>query len=128
MEDDKKPERPTSSHSSDKEGVSASCEPAQQVSMRPRAPADECAPLQDSFEDASEITPRPESHTERPQSRSRSLISKRESTDTTVQEPKADSPVPDAAAALADTNADAKQPKGAAVDEVEVKVEVRKVS
>ncbi|OSS50007.1 hypothetical protein B5807_04884 [Epicoccum nigrum] len=98
MEDDKKPERPTSSHSSDKEG--------------------------DSFEDASEITPRPESHTERPQSRSRSLISKRESTDTTVQEPKADSPVPDAAAALADTNADAKQPKGAAVDEVEVKVEV----
>jgi hypothetical protein len=95
MEDDKKPERPTSSHSSDKDG--------------------------DSFEDASEITPRPESHTERSQSRSRSLISKRASTDTTVQEPKADSPVPDAVAAVAtaDTNGDAEQPKGADVGEVE---------
>jgi hypothetical protein len=47
--------------------------------------------MQDSFEDASEITPRPESHTERSQSRSRSLLSKRESTDTTVQSPKPDS-------------------------------------
>ncbi|KAJ4405592.1 hypothetical protein N0V91_005110 [Didymella pomorum] len=65
MEEDKKPERPTSSHSSDKDA--------------------------DSFEDASEITPRPESHTERSQSRSRSLLSKRESTDTTVQSPKPDS-------------------------------------
>lgn len=47
--------------------------------------------MQDSFEDASEITPRPESHSERSQSRSRSLLSKRESTDTTVQSPKPDS-------------------------------------
>ncbi|KAF3008891.1 GTPase-activating protein [Curvularia kusanoi] len=93
MHEDKKPERPTSSHSSDKEG--------------------------DSFEDASEITPRPESHTERSQSRSRSLISKRASTDTTVQEAKADSPLPDASDAPADTNGDAEQPKGAIVEEVE---------
>lgn len=121
MEDDKKPERPTSSHSSDKEGVSGPRDSAQQASRRPSAPADERAPLQDSFEDASEITPRPESHTERSQSRSRSLISKRASTDTTVPEPKADSPVPDAVAAVADTNgdADAEQPKGADVGKVE---------
>lgn len=119
MEDDKKPERPTSSHSSDKEGVSGPRDSAQQASRRPSAPADERAPLQDSFEDASEITPRPESHTERSQSRSRSLISKRASTDTTVPEPKADSPVPDAVAAVADTNSDAEQPKGADVGKVE---------
>lgn len=127
MEDDKKPERPTSSHSSDKEGVSGPRDSAQQASRRPSAsasasaPADERAPLQDSFEDASEITPRPESHTERSQSRSRSLISKRASTDTTVPEPKADSPVPDAVAAVADTNgdADAEQPKGADEGKVE---------
>jgi hypothetical protein len=121
MEDDKKPERPTSSHSSDKDGVSGPRDSAQQASRRPSAPTDERAPLQDSFEDASEITPRPESHTERSQSRSRSLISKRASTDTTVQEPKADSPVPDAVAAVAtaDTNGDAEQPKGADVGEVE---------
>jgi hypothetical protein len=56
-----------------------------------RTQSNKCAPMQDSFEDASEITPRPESHTERSQSRSRSLLSKRESTDTTVQSPKPDS-------------------------------------
>ena len=125
MEDDKKPERPTSSHSSDKEGVSGPRDSAQQASRRPSAPADERAPSQDSFEDASEITPRPESHTERSQSRSRSLLSKRASTDTTVPEPKADAPVSDAVAAVADTNgdadadADAEQPKGADVGKVE---------
>ncbi|KAF1924692.1 RabGAP/TBC [Didymella exigua CBS 183.55] len=69
MEEDKKPERPTSVHSSDKDA--------------------------DSFEDAPEITPRPESHSERSQSRSRSLLSKRESTETTVQESKAESPAPE---------------------------------
>ncbi|KAH6618887.1 rab-GTPase-TBC domain-containing protein [Boeremia exigua] len=66
MEEDKKPERPTSAHSSDRG--------------------------RDSFEDASEITPRPESHSERSQSRSRSLISKRESSQPAIQSPKVGSP------------------------------------
>lgn len=76
--------------------------------------------LQDSFEDASEITPRPESHTERSQSRSRSLISKRESADTTVQEPKADSPAPEATEAFPHANDDAEQSKGAGAGAGEV--------
>ncbi|KAJ8111413.1 hypothetical protein OPT61_g5996 [Boeremia exigua] len=86
MEEDKKPERPTSAHSSDKE--------------------------RDSFEDASEITPRPESHSERSQSRSRSLISKRESTDTTVQEPKGESPAPEIPEVPSQANDEAQHTKG----------------
>jgi hypothetical protein len=70
------------------------------------------APLQDSFEDASEITPRPESHSERSQSRSRSLISKRESTDTTVQSPKPGSPTPDVPEVPIQTNDGAADTKG----------------
>ncbi|KAH7382153.1 rab-GTPase-TBC domain-containing protein [Pyrenochaeta sp. MPI-SDFR-AT-0127] len=66
---DQKPDRPTSSHSSDKEG--------------------------ESFEDAPEITPRPNSHSDRSQSRSRSLISKRESSSSTANESRTDSPTPD---------------------------------
>ncbi|KAI4625719.1 hypothetical protein J4E80_002852 [Alternaria sp. BMP 0032] len=62
-----KTERPTSSHSSDKDG--------------------------DDFEDASEITPRPDSHSERSQSRSRSLL-QRESSNSTVQGGKPVSPNP----------------------------------
>ncbi|KAL6710664.1 hypothetical protein ACN47E_007721 [Coniothyrium glycines] len=61
---DDKSARPTSSQSSDREG--------------------------DSFEDAPEITPRPESHSERSQSRSRSLLSKRESSASTAQGSKTD--------------------------------------
>ncbi|CAE7023253.1 hypothetical protein PTT_04426 [Pyrenophora teres f. teres 0-1] len=69
---DDKPERPTSSHSSEKEG--------------------------DNFEDAPEISPRPDSrsepsHTERAQSRSRSLL-QRESSSSTVQEARPTSPPP----------------------------------
>ncbi|KAA8619168.1 GTPase-activating protein GYP5 [Pyrenophora tritici-repentis] len=69
---DDKPERPTSSHSSEKEG--------------------------DSFEDAPEINSRPDSrsepsHTERAQSRSRSLL-QRESSSSTVQEARPTSPQP----------------------------------
>ena len=97
MDEDKKPERPASAHSSDKEGVSVHLQYAQQAVESQRTQADILALLQDSFEDASEITPRPEPHTERSQSRSRSLISKRESTDTTAQEPKVGSPAPEAA-------------------------------
>ncbi|KAJ4342338.1 hypothetical protein N0V95_006961 [Ascochyta clinopodiicola] len=86
MDEDKKPERPTSTHSSDKEG--------------------------DSFEDASEITPRPEPRSERSQSRSRSLISKRESTDTTAQEPKVDSPAPEEPEVATQANDEAEHTKG----------------
>ncbi|KAL1600922.1 hypothetical protein SLS59_005587 [Nothophoma quercina] len=86
MEEDKKPERPASTHSSDKEG--------------------------DSFEDASEITPRPESHSERSQSRSRSLISRHESSDTTVQEVKADSPASEVPEVPTQANDDAPHTKG----------------
>ncbi|KAE8848406.1 hypothetical protein PTNB85_02249 [Pyrenophora teres f. teres] len=69
---DDKPERPTSSHSSEKEG--------------------------DNFEDAPEISPRPDSrsepsHTERAQSQSRSLL-QRESSSSTVQEARPTSPPP----------------------------------
>ncbi|KAH5762543.1 hypothetical protein HBI17_050260 [Parastagonospora nodorum] len=60
--------RPTSSHSSDREG--------------------------DDFEDASEITPRPDSHSERSRS-SRSLISRPGSSSSTAQDSRADSPVPE---------------------------------
>lgn len=63
---DENHERPTSSHSSDKES---------------------------EFEDASEITPRPESRSERSQSRSRSLL-QRESSSSTAQEGRAESPAP----------------------------------
>ncbi|KAJ4368787.1 hypothetical protein N0V83_005869 [Neocucurbitaria cava] len=66
--EENKPDRPTSSESSDKDG--------------------------DSFEDASEITPRPDSHAERSGSRSRSLISKRESSSSRTREDRADSPAP----------------------------------
>lgn len=82
MEEDKKPERPASAHSSDKG---------------------------DSFEDASEITPRPESHSERSQSRSRSLLGKRESSDTTVQSPKVGSPAPEVPEVPGQGNDDAQQ-------------------
>ena len=112
MEEDKKPERPTSTHSSDKEGVSGPCPCAERASGLQRAEANVYASLQDSFEDASEITPRPESHSERSQSRSRSLISKRESTDTTVQESKAESPVPEVPEVPIQANDEAEQPKG----------------
>ncbi|KAJ4381343.1 hypothetical protein N0V86_003692 [Didymella sp. IMI 355093] len=86
MEEENRPERPTSVHSSDKDA--------------------------DSFEDASEITPRPESHSERSQSRSRSLISKRESTDTTVQSSKPGSPTPDVPEVPIQTNDGAADTKG----------------
>jgi hypothetical protein len=69
--------------------------------------------MQDSFEDASEITPRPESHSERSQSRSRSLISKRESTDTTAQSPKPDSHTPEVPEVPIQAIDGAADPKGA---------------
>jgi hypothetical protein len=50
--------------------------------------------LQDNFEDASEITPRPDSHSERPRS-SRSLLNRPDSAASTPQEGRADSPVPE---------------------------------
>lgn len=49
--------------------------------------------LQDSFEDASESTPRPESQSDR--SRSRSLLSKRESSTSSTDDSRADSPIPE---------------------------------
>ncbi|KAF1852203.1 GTPase-activating protein-like protein GYP5 [Cucurbitaria berberidis CBS 394.84] len=61
-----KADRPASSHSSDKEG--------------------------ESFEDASEISPRPDSHSEK--SRSRSLLGRRGSSSSTVHEGSPDSPAP----------------------------------
>ncbi|KAH8717111.1 rab-GTPase-TBC domain-containing protein [Phaeosphaeriaceae sp. PMI808] len=64
---EEKNDRPASSHSSDRDG--------------------------DSFEDASEMTPRPDSHSE--SSRSRSLLSKRESSSSNAHEGRADSPVPE---------------------------------
>jgi hypothetical protein len=68
-------DRPTSSHSSDREQVSWTPHP------RPRqAAANLTLPLQDSFEDASDMAPRPDTATDRPQSRARSLMGKREST------------------------------------------------
>jgi hypothetical protein len=73
------------------------------------------APPQDSFEDASDMTTRPEPQSERSQSRSRSLISKRESTDTAVQEPKADAPapeVPEVPEVPAQANDEAEETKG----------------
>lgn len=112
MEEDKKPERPTSAHSSDKEAVSGHMQHEQQAKKTQGAHANILAPPQDSFEDASEITPRPEPQTERSQSRSRSLISKRESTDTTAQEPKPDSPALEAAGAPTQANDDVKPNKG----------------
>lgn len=112
MEEDKKPSRPTSSHSSDKDVVSA-CSFIKSKQADLEKISDKCALKQDSFEDASEITPRPESHSERSQSRSRSLISKRESTDTTVQSPKPDSPVPEVPEVPIQTNDGAADTKGA---------------
>lgn len=92
--------------------------PPKASKQRKRTPSDKCTPLQDSFEDASDITPRPELHTERSQSRSRSLISKRESTETTAQDSKADSPaddapeVPEVPGVPTRSNDDAPQTKG----------------
>lgn len=68
--------------------------------------------MQDSFEDASEITSRPEPRSERSQSRSRSLLSKRESTDTTTQESKADSPAPEVPQLPSGANDEADHTKG----------------
>ncbi|KAF1836884.1 RabGAP/TBC [Decorospora gaudefroyi] len=81
---DDKSERPRSAHSSDKEG--------------------------DSFEDASEITPRPDSKAERSQSRSRSLL-RRESSSSTVQEGRPASPAPAVPHVPAEGNDDADKPK-----------------
>ncbi|KAH7075369.1 rab-GTPase-TBC domain-containing protein [Paraphoma chrysanthemicola] len=75
---DEKHDRPTSSQGSDKSG--------------------------DSFEDASEITPRPDSHSERSQSRSRSLLNKRESASSSEQGARADSPVPEVPGLPKDAN------------------------
>lgn len=111
MEEDKKPERPTSAHSSDKEGVSESS-PCGSGSTSLSTHTNAYTLWQDSFEDASEITPRPESHTERSQSRSRSLLGKRESTETTVQSPKVDAPAPEVPAKPTQANDEAEQIKG----------------
>ena len=112
MEEDKKPERPTSTHSSDKEGVGAQFSYPKGNTKTSRAQANTIPLLQDSFEDASEITPRPESHSERSQSRSRSLISRHESSDTTVQEAKADSPASEVPEVPTQANDDAPHTKG----------------
>ncbi|KAF1344359.1 RabGAP/TBC [Lizonia empirigonia] len=112
MDEDKKPERPESTHSSDKEGVSDSPSSPKAINTLPKAQTNAGAPLQDSFEDASEITPRPEPRSERSQSRSRSLLGKRESTDTTAQEPKADSPAPEVPQLPSGANDEADDTKG----------------
>jgi hypothetical protein len=64
--------------------------------------------LQDNFEDASDLAPRPDSPSDR--SRSRSLLN-RESSSTTVQDARAGSPPPEIAEAAEESDDDADQPK-----------------
>jgi hypothetical protein len=64
--------------------------------------------LQDSFEDASDVTPRPDSHSER--SRSRSLLKKHESSSTS-EEDDAESPLSEVPAVPIKANEGADKPK-----------------
>jgi phosphatidate phosphatase APP1 len=64
--------------------------------------------LQDSFEDASDMTPRPDSHSER--SRSRSLLKKHESSSTS-QEDDAESPLSEVPAVPMKANEGVDKPK-----------------
>lgn len=67
--------------------------------------------MQDSFEDAPENTPRPDSHSE--QSRSRSLLGKRESSSSTAHDARSSSPAPSLPEVPKEANDDADKPKTA---------------
>ncbi|KAF2740893.1 GTPase-activating protein-like protein GYP5 [Polyplosphaeria fusca] len=85
--------RPPSAASSDREGVRSLSPNLRRLHKAPAA-TDLVFSRQDTFEDATtEMTPRPASHSER--SRSRSLLSRRTSSDSTAKDPRSDSPVPE---------------------------------
>ena len=84
-----KSSRPTSSHSSERDGVSRTLGPAEVPARNTCSSTDVHSAMQDSFEDAPENTPRPDSHSE--QARSRSLISKRQSSSSASHDSRADS-------------------------------------